>query len=97
MILVAFSRDLKQRLEKSQKDARIYISTDRPGQYFATRSFQGQALPEENSKAGDLALAQRKMRDFRNDLERTDARKGNNPSLRCWMITPRRFKARNRR
>jgi len=62
-------------LEKSQKDAGI-ISLPTYRAILRPRPFQGQAL-QEKLKAGDLALAQRKLRDFKNDLERTDAGKGN--------------------
>ncbi len=51
----------------------LYLPT---GQYFARVRFKGK-LYRKKLKAGDLALAQRKLRDFRNDLERTDAGKGN--------------------
>jgi len=51
----------------------LYLPT---GQYFARVRFKGR-LYRKKLKAGDLAVAQRKMRDFRDDLERTDAGKGN--------------------
>ena len=51
----------------------LYLPT---GQYFARVRFKGK-LYRKKLKAGDLALAQRKLRDFKNDLERTDAGKGN--------------------
>jgi len=46
------------------------------GQYFARVRFKGK-LYRKKLKAGDLALAKRKLREFKNDLERTDASKGN--------------------
>jgi integrase len=46
------------------------------GQYFARVRFKGK-LYRRKLDTGDLALAKRKLRDFKNDLERTDATKGN--------------------
>jgi integrase len=46
------------------------------GQYFARVRFKGK-LYRKKLNAGDLAVAKRKLRDFKNDLERTDATKGN--------------------
>jgi len=46
------------------------------GQYFARVRFKGK-LYRKKLNAGDLALAKRKLREFKNDLERTDATKGN--------------------
>jgi len=46
------------------------------GQYFARVRFRGK-LYRRKLKAGDLAVAKRKLREFKNDLERTDADKGN--------------------
>ena len=46
------------------------------GQYFARVRFKGK-LYRKKLKAGDLAVAKRKLREFKNDLERTDATKGN--------------------
>src|SRR4029453_18448192 len=46
------------------------------GQYFARVRFKGK-LYRKKLIAGDLAVAKRKLREFKNDLERTDATKGN--------------------
>jgi len=46
------------------------------GQYFARVRFGGK-LYRRKLEAGDLDVAKRKLRDFKNDLERTDANKGN--------------------
>src|SRR6476660_4580636 len=46
------------------------------GQYFARVRFKGK-LHRKKLKAGDLAMAKRKLREFRDDLERTDHSKGN--------------------
>jgi integrase len=46
------------------------------GQYFARVRFKGK-LYRRKLETDDLALAKRKIRDFRNNLERTDASKGN--------------------
>jgi integrase len=46
------------------------------GQYFARVRFKGK-LYRKKLNAGDLALAKRKLREFKNDLKRTDATKGN--------------------
>jgi integrase len=46
------------------------------GQYFARVRFRGK-LYRRKLDTADLALAKRKLRDFKNDLERTDATKGN--------------------
>lgn len=46
------------------------------GQYFARVRFRGK-LYRRKLGTNDLDLAKRKLRDFRNDLERTDASKGN--------------------
>jgi integrase len=46
------------------------------GQYFARVRFRGK-LYRRKLETDDLALAKRKLRDFKNDLERTDATKGN--------------------
>src|SRR5215467_3841339 len=47
------------------------------GQYFARVRFKGK-LYRRKLETDDLALAKRKLREFKNDLERTDATKGNN-------------------
>jgi integrase len=46
------------------------------GQFFARVRFQGK-LYRKKLDTDDLALAKRKLRTFRDDLERVDARKGN--------------------
>jgi integrase len=46
------------------------------GQYFARVRFRGK-LYRKKLEAADYALARRKLADFRRDLERTDATKGN--------------------
>src|SRR5262245_44085656 len=46
------------------------------GQYFARVRFRGK-LYRRKLNTDDLDLAKRKLRDFKNDLERTDASKGN--------------------
>jgi len=46
------------------------------GQFFARVRFHGK-LYRKKLNAGDLAVAKRKLREFKNDLERTDATKGN--------------------
>jgi len=46
------------------------------GQYFARVRFGGK-LYRRKLEAGDLELAKRKLREFKNNLERTDADKGN--------------------
>jgi integrase len=46
------------------------------GQYFARVRFRGK-LYRRKLETGDLALAKRKLRKFKDDLERTDATKGN--------------------
>src|SRR6516162_6042565 len=46
------------------------------GQYFARVRFGGK-LYRRKLEADDLELAKRKLRDFKNGLERTDASKGN--------------------
>src|SRR5215831_15599927 len=46
------------------------------GQYFARVRFRGK-LYRRKLETGDLAAARRKLRTFKNDLERTDATKGN--------------------
>ena len=46
------------------------------GQYFARVRFRGK-LYRRKLETGDLALAKRKLRDFKDELERTDATKGN--------------------
>src|SRR4029077_2963184 len=46
------------------------------GQYFARVRFRGK-LYRRKLDTDDLALARRKLRVFKNDLERTDASKGN--------------------
>jgi integrase len=46
------------------------------GQYFARVRFRGK-LHWEKFKTNDLELAKRNLRDFKNDLARTDASKGN--------------------
>src|SRR5215469_10516187 len=46
------------------------------GQYFARVRFGGK-LYRRKLDTGDLDLAKRKLRDFKSDLERTDASKGN--------------------
>ena len=46
------------------------------GQYFARVRFRGK-LYRRKLETGDLALAKRKLRDFKDKLERTDATKGN--------------------
>src|SRR5262245_42728631 len=46
------------------------------GQYFARVRFRGK-LYRRKLNTDDLALAKRKLRDFKSDLERTDASKGN--------------------
>src|SRR6516162_3227726 len=45
-------------------------------QYFARVRFRGK-LYRRKLETDDLALAKRKLREFKNDLERTDATKGN--------------------
>src|SRR4029453_15136962 len=47
------------------------------GQYFARVRFRGK-LYRRKLGCDDLALAKRKLRDFKNDLERTDTTRGNN-------------------
>src|SRR5438045_9217359 len=49
---------------------------DPSGQYFARVRCHGK-LYRRKLEADDLALAKRKLRAFKNDLERTDATKGN--------------------
>ena len=46
------------------------------GQYFARVRFRGK-LYRRKLGCDDLALAKRKLRDFKNDMERTDATRGN--------------------
>jgi integrase len=46
------------------------------GQYFARVRFRGK-LYRRKLDTGDLAMAKRKLRSFKDDLERTDASKGN--------------------
>src|SRR6266536_3346256 len=46
------------------------------GQFFARVRFNGK-LHRRKLNTGDLAVAKRKLRTFKNDLERTDATKGN--------------------
>ena len=46
------------------------------GQYFARVRFHGK-LYRKKLDTDDLALAKRKLRTFKDDLERTDATKGN--------------------
>ena len=46
------------------------------GQYFARVRFHGK-LHRKKLDTDDLALAKRKLRTFKDDLERTDATKGN--------------------
>src|SRR5262245_32175333 len=46
------------------------------GQFFARVRFRGK-LYRRKLETDDLKLAQRKLRDFKNDLERTDASRGN--------------------
>jgi integrase len=46
------------------------------GQYFARVRFRGK-LYRRKLETDDQAVAKRKLRDFKNDLERTDATKGN--------------------
>src|SRR6266513_6301048 len=46
------------------------------GQFFARVRFHGK-LYRKKLDADDLALAKRKLRGFKDDLERTDATKGN--------------------
>src|SRR6266576_1923415 len=46
------------------------------GQYFARVRFHGK-LYRRKLDTADLALAKRKLRTFKDDLERTDASKGN--------------------
>jgi integrase len=46
------------------------------GQFFARVRFRGK-LHRRKLKTDDLDVAKRKLRDFKNDLERTDASKGN--------------------
>src|SRR5438477_12809517 len=46
------------------------------GQYFARVRFHGK-LYRRKLDTDDLAVAKRKLRVFKNDLERTDATKGN--------------------
>src|SRR5207249_11226752 len=46
------------------------------GQYFARVRFHGK-LYRRKLETDDLAVAKRKLRAFKNDLERTDATKGN--------------------
>ena len=46
------------------------------GQYFARVRFRGK-LYRRKLETGDLAVARRKLRTFKDDLERTDATKGN--------------------
>jgi integrase len=46
------------------------------GQYFGRVRFRGR-LHRRKLDTGDLDLAKRKLREFKNDLERTDATKGN--------------------
>jgi len=46
------------------------------GQFFARVRFWGK-LYRRKLDNGDLPLAKRKLREFKNDLERTDATKGN--------------------
>jgi len=46
------------------------------GQYFARVRFHGK-LYRRKLETGDLAVAKRKLRKFKDDLERTDATKGN--------------------
>src|SRR5438309_3600387 len=46
------------------------------GQFFARVRFRGK-LYRRKLDTGDLALAKRRLRTFRDDLERTDATKGN--------------------
>src|SRR5262245_53098759 len=46
------------------------------GQYFARVRFRGK-LYRRKLETGDLAAARRKLRTFKDDLERTDATKGN--------------------
>ena len=46
------------------------------GGYFARVRFNGK-LYRPKLDTDDLAFAKRKLRDFKNDLERTDASKGN--------------------
>jgi len=60
--------------KKVKREAGLYLY--RPtGQYFARVRFKGK-LYRKKLNAGDLPVAQRKLRDFKNDLERTDATKG---------------------
>src|SRR5207248_4443682 len=47
------------------------------GQYFARVRFGGK-LYRRKLDIDDLELAKRKLRDFKNDLQRTDANRGNN-------------------
>src|SRR5215471_7520908 len=46
------------------------------GQYFARVRFHGK-LYRRKLDTGDLVVARRKLRSFKDDLERTDASKGN--------------------
>src|SRR5215475_6884321 len=46
------------------------------GQFFARVRFKGK-LYRRKLETDDLVLAKRKLRDFKNSLERTDATKGN--------------------
>jgi integrase len=58
---------------KKQRGLYRYIPT---GQYFARLRFRGK-LYRRKLETDDLAVAWRKLGDFKNDLERTDASKGN--------------------
>ena len=56
------------------------------GQYFARVRFRGK-LYRRKLGYDDLALAKRKLRDFKNDLERTDATRATPALKKCWMLT----------
>jgi integrase len=60
---------------KSKREHGLYRYNP-SGQYFARVRFGGK-LYRRKLETDDLALAKRKLRDFKDDLERTDATKGN--------------------
>src|SRR5215470_2521761 len=71
-----FSLMISNNVWKRIKRERGLLRYNPSGQYFARVRFKGK-LYRRKLETDDLALAKRKLRNFKNDLKRTDASKNN--------------------
>src|SRR5262245_22445478 len=75
MLSYMTSRNVRNVWAKIKRERGLYKYVPN-GTYHARVRFRGK-LYRRKLETGDLALAKRKLREFKNDLERTDATKGN--------------------